>query len=140
MIGRPPRSTLFPYTTLFRSGGGQSHSGGAGHDFACEACDQGDIAELHLLDHGRPDGELAERNRILRCAEARRSAGRTAHLRTGPARDRDGAGLEGIGGTGGLAGSAAALDAAAWVDGCECTGTMNSGGCPDSELAGCRYT
>src|SRR5256885_12461506 len=26
MIRRPPRSTLFPYTTLFRSGGGAGHS------------------------------------------------------------------------------------------------------------------
>src|SRR2546427_3713981 len=25
MIRRPPRSTLFPYTTLFRSGGGRGH-------------------------------------------------------------------------------------------------------------------
>src|SRR2546430_4144249 len=30
MIRRPPRSTLFPYTTLFRSGG----NGGAGGDAA----------------------------------------------------------------------------------------------------------
>src|SRR2546422_2681058 len=29
MIRRPPRSTLFPYTTLFRSGGGVE--AGAGH-------------------------------------------------------------------------------------------------------------
>src|SRR5687768_17935344 len=27
MIRRPPRSTLFPYTTLFRSGAGQRHQG-----------------------------------------------------------------------------------------------------------------
>src|SRR6266705_5695598 len=27
MIRRPPRSTLFPYTTLFRSGRGQRHLG-----------------------------------------------------------------------------------------------------------------
>src|SRR3712207_8056402 len=27
MIRRPPRSTLFPYTTLFRSGVGQAHRG-----------------------------------------------------------------------------------------------------------------
>src|SRR5690242_21897005 len=27
MPRRPPRSTLFPYTTLFRSGGGQRHTG-----------------------------------------------------------------------------------------------------------------
>src|SRR3712207_8037622 len=26
MIRRPPRSTLFPYPTLFRSGGGTSHA------------------------------------------------------------------------------------------------------------------
>src|SRR2546427_5072532 len=26
MIRRPPRSTLFPYTTLFRSGSGQFHA------------------------------------------------------------------------------------------------------------------
>src|SRR3712207_8962094 len=30
MIRRPPRSTLFPYTTLFRSGGGHARRGGAG--------------------------------------------------------------------------------------------------------------
>src|SRR2546422_4240292 len=28
MIRRPPRSTLFPYTTLFRSGGSLMHSAG----------------------------------------------------------------------------------------------------------------
>src|SRR6266702_7105934 len=28
MIRRPPRSTLFPYTTLFRSGGGITRAGG----------------------------------------------------------------------------------------------------------------
>src|SRR2546422_3726511 len=35
MIRRPPRSTLFPYTTLFRSGRARCHLGGAarkGHD------------------------------------------------------------------------------------------------------------
>src|SRR3712207_8551334 len=30
MIRRPPRSTLFPYTTLFRSHGGQQGIGGLG--------------------------------------------------------------------------------------------------------------
>src|SRR5688572_32528239 len=33
MIRRPPRSTLFPYTTLFRSHGGVDRVGGA--DFGC---------------------------------------------------------------------------------------------------------
>src|SRR5437870_10391285 len=28
MLRRPPRSTLFPYTTLFRSGGGQKAASG----------------------------------------------------------------------------------------------------------------
>src|SRR5256885_7067379 len=33
MIRRPPRSTLFPYTTLFRSGTGQRQDDGdVGHD------------------------------------------------------------------------------------------------------------
>src|SRR5437870_9671897 len=31
MIRRPPRSTLFPYTTLFRSRAAESGAGGAGH-------------------------------------------------------------------------------------------------------------
>src|SRR2546430_10195170 len=32
MIRRPPRSTLFPYTTLFRSAGADQMIGGAGSD------------------------------------------------------------------------------------------------------------
>src|SRR5438874_9915226 len=32
MIRRPPRSTLFPYTTLFRSGDGRDRGGQAGAD------------------------------------------------------------------------------------------------------------
>src|SRR3712207_7833030 len=32
MIRRPPRSTLFPYTTLFRSEGGQGRRPDAGED------------------------------------------------------------------------------------------------------------
>src|SRR3712207_8416672 len=31
MIRRPPRSTLFPYTTLFRSAGGSVPAGGGEH-------------------------------------------------------------------------------------------------------------
>src|SRR3712207_7872615 len=31
MIRRPPRSTLFPYTTLFRSGGGRARRAGGRH-------------------------------------------------------------------------------------------------------------
>src|SRR5260221_1923279 len=34
MIRRPPRSTLFPYTTLFRSDRDDVHGGGTGKEFA----------------------------------------------------------------------------------------------------------
>src|SRR3712207_8695796 len=34
MIRRPPRSTLFPYTTLFRSGPGGAPSTNTGHSLA----------------------------------------------------------------------------------------------------------
>src|SRR2546427_3313188 len=37
MIRRPPRSTLFPYTTLFRSLEGAASLGQAGHDLPVEA-------------------------------------------------------------------------------------------------------
>src|SRR2546426_7638984 len=36
MIRRPPRSTLFPYTTLFRSGPGAADSGSAEVAFALD--------------------------------------------------------------------------------------------------------
>src|SRR2546430_4318515 len=35
MIRRPPRSTLFPYTTLFRSGAGAARSEDADRDRSC---------------------------------------------------------------------------------------------------------
>src|SRR3712207_7658797 len=44
MIRRPPRSTLFPYTTLFRSGGGAQESE---PDFAVGL--GGDESARHLL-------------------------------------------------------------------------------------------
>src|SRR2546427_8330410 len=62
MIRRPPRSTLFPYTTLFRSQGGQ---------LTPAAVAQGSIAPHHsalgfeyqMLDDDRhPDGQLATRS------------------------------------------------------------------------------
>src|SRR3712207_7788392 len=39
MIRRPPRSTLFPYTTLFRSYPGGGTSQGSGNDSPGEAAD-----------------------------------------------------------------------------------------------------
>src|SRR3712207_8641829 len=46
MIRRPPRSTLFPYTTLFRSEGGGDAGGGVVVDLLVDA---GHHAELHQL-------------------------------------------------------------------------------------------
>src|SRR5256885_12000201 len=45
MIRRPPRSTLFPYTTLFRSEGAQPRSAVLGHEHA-PALRHRDVAEL----------------------------------------------------------------------------------------------
>src|SRR3712207_8758241 len=57
MIRRPPRSTLFPYTTLFRS---SELSGRRGH---------------RLVPHRRGELLVAER---VRAVQRRRSAGRNA--------------------------------------------------------------
>src|SRR3989449_6562846 len=58
MIRRPPRSTLFPYTTLFRS-----------HRFVGGPGGPGDLGERI----GRRDGEARER--VARAVEALRSLG-----------------------------------------------------------------
>src|SRR5258705_9256246 len=50
MIRRPPRSTLFPYTTLFRSIAGERrllHRDTAGEHLASRAVDRDDVALLH---------------------------------------------------------------------------------------------
>src|SRR3712207_8399395 len=41
MIRRPPRSTLFPYTTLFRSLSGDAQIGTIGSDFVVNAVERG---------------------------------------------------------------------------------------------------
>src|SRR5688572_31677456 len=58
MIRRPPRSTLFPYTTLFRSLGGQPK----GHGQLCEARLRGGVqrrADLFRLRSPLPNRFLA---------------------------------------------------------------------------------
>src|SRR5687768_17741577 len=47
MIRRPPRSTLFPYTTLFRSDGPRAKASGAGPRRGCCPSERG----LRLLIH-----------------------------------------------------------------------------------------
>src|SRR3712207_7650076 len=61
MIRRPPRSTLFPYTTLFRSGGQAALRGGERQPL--DPRDGADVALLRLL---------------LRCAALGRAGGARA--------------------------------------------------------------
>src|SRR5256884_1777999 len=75
MIRRPPRSTLFPYTTLFRSMASSEYRGGL--QSPPEAC------EAQRERQGRPpgDGELAESlSRTI--AEAGRSEEHTSELQS----------------------------------------------------------
>src|SRR5256885_12404263 len=62
MIRRPPRSTLFPYTTLFRSVSAEDHLGGLG----CDQTGQASVVEVrgtvHWLTHqdGRSEEHTSE--------------------------------------------------------------------------------
>src|SRR2546422_8761158 len=98
MIRRPPRSTLFPYTTLFRSGAAAAerapHRGGlhlhsGGHDEAVRLPDR-DAAEwshrratVRVLDRRRPRG----RRRSPAAPRPLHASGRVPPVR------RDGGGL-----------------------------------------------
>src|SRR5256885_9956112 len=65
MIRRPPRSTLFPYTTLFRSGGAVQRAQARG----CQACGAA---------RGTPPLALRSLRRRLRLRPRRRCAGLAA--------------------------------------------------------------
>src|SRR5438876_8559511 len=54
MIRRPPRSTLFPYTTLFRSRGAASRPAVRG---------RGQLHRLDRLSHGRVEGGPGHQDR-----------------------------------------------------------------------------
>src|SRR3712207_8662259 len=70
MIRRPPRSTLFPYTTLFRS------------DREVLGREQG--ADLRLRQHRRqePAGHLARQQPVAVLGEGRRSEEHTSELQS----------------------------------------------------------
>src|SRR3712207_7834440 len=54
MIRRPPRSTLFPYTTLFRSNGGTDLGGIHGHSCRIAVGEIGDDRRQVAQRAGRP--------------------------------------------------------------------------------------
>src|SRR2546427_1894641 len=54
MIRRPPRSTLFPYTTLFRSRGPAVPAGGRGR--GCDRARRGMASWYGATPHPRPRG------------------------------------------------------------------------------------
>src|SRR3712207_7920845 len=70
MIRRPPRSTLFPYTTLFRSGSGADD---AGADQPIRAAHNAVVVRVATLDlvHGVHAGHHAAPDRVV-AVEARR--------------------------------------------------------------------
>src|SRR3712207_8562858 len=75
MIRRPPRSTLFPYTTLFRS----RRHGVPGRDLPRSArLGRAELQEAHLLERGRQGRAL----RRLGAAGAFRSEEHTSELQS----------------------------------------------------------
>src|SRR3712207_8758537 len=69
MIRRPPRSTLFPYTTLFRSKVAERRLGHRGRDLPGEHLLEPDLALL--LGHGLPPPRGARRHSTHREPSAR---------------------------------------------------------------------
>src|SRR3712207_7173606 len=67
MIRRPPRSTLFPYTTLFRSGGGRIG---------------GQLAQRAAVGRGVRDEEVLEAVRVQPQRLAQRSEEHTSELQS----------------------------------------------------------
>src|SRR3712207_7274070 len=58
MIRRPPRSTLFPYTTLFRSSGERLALGGRLYEQHCAACHGAELKGQPEWQKRRSDGRL----------------------------------------------------------------------------------
>src|SRR5204863_4448215 len=93
MIRRPPRSTLFPYTTLFRSAavGASRH---AGHEHAAGAASRGGVhrSEEHTSElQSRRDLVcrllLEKKKKSIMSATAKRSGWARLMLRRGGARE-----------------------------------------------------
>src|SRR3712207_8476370 len=74
MIRRPPRSTLFPYTTLFRSGGGGEHRRFPGRADPGAALRKGQLLRAEREGPVPPPG--------LSAADTRRSEEHTSELQS----------------------------------------------------------
>src|SRR3712207_7796526 len=83
MIRRPPRSTLFPYTTLFRSFEGAPAVGG-GHLDVMGGGGRGQEAEQHRGEQGEAEhgGTNAHRARFWRSGRWFRSEEHTSELQS----------------------------------------------------------
>src|SRR5438309_6249130 len=80
MIRRPPRSTLFPYTTLFRSGGTKDQADGNPLAWLLLVRETTLInGEVTLVDESRPDGVRSIRMSAL---DAVRSEEHTSELQS----------------------------------------------------------
>src|SRR3712207_8471535 len=80
MIRRPPRSTLFPYTTLFRSP--RRHGGRDGHHVRVLGRQRRQRLAEHLLVARQPARGLLERRARLLVEERRRSEEHTSELQS----------------------------------------------------------
>src|SRR3712207_8402908 len=80
MMRRPPRSTLFPYTTLFRSGGCERDRGAVAH--RCCAPSWCTTAPGGRLDRGRAPAEPAPPSTSTRGVPSSRSEEHTSELQS----------------------------------------------------------
>src|SRR5436853_1117857 len=78
MIRRPPRSTLFPYTTLFRSGGGEAQQ--RGEQFVSVA-NLGDFVVSVAIKHRRRHDQNGRVNKKRR-GQGGRSEEHTSELQS----------------------------------------------------------
>src|SRR5258706_5220573 len=82
MIRRPPRSTLFPYTTLFRSGGLRVHRSGSVLRGEARSVLGSSAPNAHLVERAYLAQGVEMRRRLDAAAEERRSEEHTSELQS----------------------------------------------------------
>src|SRR3989442_11958552 len=83
MIRRPPRSTLFPYTTLFRSRGDSSR-GSAPIPLVSEPCPRKTFASWRLCERLAANSSYLNRSLQRKCFPWARSEEHTSELQSRP--------------------------------------------------------